>query len=668
MKESPTLELVKDCSRFVTQHFEIIRTSSPHIYHSALVLTPRKSIVRELYESQAQPFVRVVCGIPALWGSNAAAATFRFPILFAAWSSCNRFIAISLWDAVRVDILDSATLQRLQSLQFPWEIPSYSGALIFSPNSRIVTSFVLIRDYYLDTGGFVVSWDLQTGGVVSAIEWKGHRDSKVVNAHLTYSTDGKTVAVLSRHNSSTTISIYDIVSGVHTHNVNHTSRTNQGAPHVYKIWTHGGSLRFATPGLMGITIWEVGFAPAATPMEVETVSVPDNNIPTPVFKPRKQTDIAWAEFHPALCRLAFLRIGTRGTLLVWDARASKFLLQHKDTKFHTLMSFSTNGRFFACTTVESEVYLWRETPTGYTLFEKLTPGTRSSQPHFSPNDESIITFSSSTIQLWRTKSLTTATSNTLAQTLQHTNEDIALEFISDRLSAVAARRGGKTVTVLDLKSGVPQVSIDSPIKVHGLKQIENTIVVIGDESAIIWNLPGRTLTPGARMNVKDSVRAISFNNMDDSAVVAASISSDFRYIALIRHGFAGYRYRFLDVYCTSTGQNLRKETWALALWFAPGGHDIWCAANNEVNVFTITRDALDHTKTVAGIECGTWGCPWGSSYKVTNEGWTLSLDGKRLLMLPPLWQSHMVDRVWNGKLLALIHGGLPELIILELEP
>ena len=75
------VELVNDYSRVVTRHFEIINTSSSHIYHSALVLTPRESIERRLYNPQAQPFMRVVHGVPALWNSDTAAATFRFDIL-----------------------------------------------------------------------------------------------------------------------------------------------------------------------------------------------------------------------------------------------------------------------------------------------------------------------------------------------------------------------------------------------------------------------------------------------------------------------------------------------------------------------------------------------------------------------------------------------------------
>lgn len=50
MQESFALDLTNDCSRFVTQYFGIISISAPHIYHSALVLTPRKSIVQELYK------------------------------------------------------------------------------------------------------------------------------------------------------------------------------------------------------------------------------------------------------------------------------------------------------------------------------------------------------------------------------------------------------------------------------------------------------------------------------------------------------------------------------------------------------------------------------------------------------------------------------------------
>ena len=678
IQESPTLELVNECSRFVTRHFKIISTSSPHIYHSALVLTPRQSIVQKLYKSHAQPFVRVVHGMPVLWDSSAAVSTFRSKIQPAVWSPCSRLIAIGSSNTKRVDMLDSATLQRLQSFEFSREVPSRPEALAFSPDSRMLTA-VICHDIP-NTGGLVVSWDLQTGGVVSAIERKGYHDTKVGNTHITYSMNGRMVAALSRYESSTTISIYDVASGVYMHDVCHGARTSQdpalGPPHVYKIWTHGESLRFATPRPAGIAIWEVGFAPYSTPAEIESLSTPDNAVKTCFFKPKGKTDIAGTEFHPASSRLAFVCAETEGTFIlrVWDTRASKLLLHHRDIGPSHQMTFSSDGRFFACITDGSGVYLWKESTTGYTLLEKLVPDSRNPEPSLSPSGGSImiITFdSTSTIHLWHTKSFTPSTSNALAQTVHHSIQNFLLEFLPDRPLAVITRKKEKVLTVLDLESGVPQLTIDTSAEVYGFRPIKNTVVVIGDEKVICWDLPAGTFLPDASMNVGDSTQTITFGKVKDSIVVAASISFDFRYVALIRHNLAGRRHNFLDVRCTSTGRTIREEIWVCAVWFTPGERDIWCAAKNEAKVFTITPDALDYVGTIAGFEYGSWGCPWGSShgYKITDEGWILCRDGKRLLMLPPLWQSHFrEEQVWNGKFLALLHGELPEVVILELEP
>ena len=594
--------------------------------------------------------------------------TSPFTIGAAVWSPCNRFIAIKALDSARVCILDSATLQRLQSFEFKRDsTPLRSEALVFSPDSRMLTSFIR-GGSYPDTGGFVVSWDLKTGGVVSVIEWKGPRDAQVGNAHITYSTDGRMVAVLPQYESFTIISIYDVVSGVHMHDADYGTRANpaptSGVPHLYAIWTHGESIRFANPGPRGITIWEVGFGLGATPTEVETVSIPDDTVETFVFKPRNQGDIVRTQFHPSSCRLAF--IGAKGALLVWDARASNFLLKHPGVRFLRSVTFSPDGRLFTCTTPESEIYLWKESPTGYTLFGKLTPSTQYSDIRFSPNGESVITFRGATIQLWHKKSFTTTSSGS-TRPPQHPG-NFLLGFLPDRPLAVVARKEGKTVTVLNLDSGVPQLIIDTPIEVYGLRPIENAIAVVGGEKAITWNLPVEHSPPGARVNVEGSAQTINFRNMGDSTVFAASISPDLRYVAI-----AGYceEEEFLAVYSTSTGWNISGDGRAFELWFAPGGNDVWCATDNEAEVFTIAKDALDRTKSAVDIGDGSLGCPWGSSrgYKVTHDSWVLGADGKRLLMLPPLWQSQFkVDRVWNGKFLALLHDELLEPVILELEP
>jgi WD40 repeat protein len=666
IQESPTLDLANDCSRFVTRHFGVITASSSHIYHSALVLTPRESLVRKLYKLYSQPFVRVVCGLPGFWDPSTAAATSRYHITLAIWSSCNRFIAISLWQTRGVDILDSATLQRLQSLEFPQEIYAFSEALAFSPDCRMLTS---VRNTGEDSLWFVVSWDLQTGGVISVIEWRGPHDIKVGNAHIAYSANGKRVGVLSRYESSTVISIYDVVFGIHIHSVYHGVHTGPdltpGASYVYKIWTHGGSLRISTPGPTGIAIWEVGFTPGIAPAQVESVSLLDGTTRAFVFSPWEQGDNVSVEFHPASCRLAFIETGD--TLLIWDARVSKFLLRHTDPNFYCPhMTFSSDGHFFVSTHVGSEAYLWKETPAGYTLFGKFKPSGHYSIPRFSPNGGSIITFGNTMLQLWQKRNFTTIPA-TSAQSLQRDSRDFILEFLPGGSLAAVTRTKDTTVTVFDPKSGVPQLTIDTSMEVYGLKNIENNIVIIGGEKAITWNIPGGNFLPGTRMNVEDSIQTIDFGNVDNSNMMAASISHDLQYIALARHDG---RDEFLDVHNISTGQTIRGTEGAYALWFAPGESQVWCASVDGADVFTITQDSLEYTRTTP-VDDGTQGCPWGSlhGYKVTYDWWILGVGGKRLMMLPPLWQSKLKgNRIWNEKFLALVHGELPELVILELEP
>ena len=666
MQESPTLDLANDCSRFVAQHFEIISASSPHIYHSALVLTPRESIVWKIYQLYAQPFMRVVRGVPTLWDSNTAAATSRFDIGATAWSQCNRFIAIGSQRATRVDILDSTTLQRLQSLKLPRIISIHPPNLAFSPDSRMLTSLIFEHSPGLESA-LVVTWDLQTGGIVSVIPTEGE-GNEILGGNITYSMDGKMVSACLQYEISTTISFYEVISGVYMHDVDHIALVAQD---VYKIWTHGESLRFATLGPTTITIWEVGFITGATPAEVEAISIPVNIIGVSVFTPMRQSDIGGSEFHPASYRLAF--VGTGDTLLIWDARASKFVLHHPGIPY-CWMTFSSDGRFFACTADGPGLNLWKESPTGYTFLAQLTTGAILRDPRLSPNGQSIITLSHQAIQLWRTNHSTTTVP---AQTLQNIDEQLILEFLPGRPSVVTTRKGGTMVEVLDLKSGIVQLTVDTSVEVYGLRPIEDTIVVIGHDTtgcdkAIFWDLPGGDFLPGARMSVEDSTRIIWFDSTDSNDVGFASISSDFRYIALGGYGeIEGSMWNILEVHCTSTRRIIRKKVVAFALSFASGGHDILCCSSNTVNVFTVTPDALNHTKSVFDIGDGSLGfrSPWGSSrgYKVTDDGWVLGVGGERLLMLLPLWQSPILkDRVWNGDFLALLHDGLLEPVILEL--
>ena len=621
----------------------------------------------KLYESHAQPLARVVCGLPVSWDSNIAATTRPSRIKLATWSPCNKFIAISSLNSMTVDILDSMTLQKLQSLKSK----SSSGyvnpeILVFSPDSRILTSSGANGREML-----VASWDLQTGGIMGMTRRELPDMNPLIGAYITHSTDGKMVAILRQSSyKSIAISIYDTVTCKYMHDVYTTGNTI-----FCGFWTHGKYIRLAAIGLMTggpgptpITVWEIGFTPGATKTEVETLSIPESakflgsggaRLPQSIMHPRS----------PLAPRPVVLVYSTRPSdVLVWDAQNSKILLHCQDTNHFGKSTFSSDGRFFACSTAKLEVHLWKESPIGYVLHGKLTPSTGFFTPLLSPNGESIVAFGDFMVKLWHTKSLATTPSNSSIEVPHQTNNFI-LELLPDRLLAAAMRQGGSTVTLLDLKSGRPQLTINTGMEARGLGVRGETIVVIGDREVTAWELPGGSFLPNATMNVTDNTWTISLGGSRRNLLMLGLISPDFRYIAVKEVAS-----QELYIYSASTGKCLGhsfvQET---GVWFTPDSQSIgYAISGSRGRVRKITAEGtLDWSHPIVDIEQGQWGCPYRSTrgYRLTSDGWILSPSGKRLLILPPLWRSpsYVKQQMWNGQFLALLHGTLPEPVIIELE-
>ena len=546
-----------------------------------------------------------------------------------------------------MDVLDSVTLQRLQTFEPQQGICTHSG-LIFSPDSRILT-FSGYRDQEL----CVESWDLQTGGVASIVKWQEPWEIMSGHPSITYSANGQMVAVCFDYNGTVKIFVCDVASGVHMHS--HT--LNGDTPLSNNICTYGESLRFAAVGrrTRTITIWEVGFTSGATPTEIETLPAPDGY------------DNRYGSFLllPAPCRLA---IAFEGGVLVHDVRNSKHLLRYMgmNANLDIGMSFSSDGRFFMCSS-ESRIHLWKESSTGYILHETLATSIGDLSPLLSPNGGSIVAFDDRMIWLWRTKKFTAPPSSTLTRAPQCT-EDFVLDFSPDGMLAMVAMQGDNMVAFLNLKSGVPQLIIDAGMEVFGLGVIENTVVVIGFKEAITWNLPAGDHVPGARMGLEECSRIVEFNRWYPS-MTGASISPDSRHIAHIGGETS------LSICNASTGERIAKSKQlegAITPWFSPDGCDVWCVNHGggaEVWRFGGGQKVLERLGQTVDIEHPPEGYPWGSSrgYRVTNDRWVLGPDGKRLLMLPPHWQSYAVRRVWKGDFLALLHGGLSGPVILDFD-
>ena len=133
------LDTAADFLRFVTEFFEVISRSAPHIYQSALPFAPRSSVVRKLYEQYTGlPRSKVLTNIPVSWGSCAAGAGATIEVNCAVWSPvwspCGQLIAIGWVD--RVEIRNSSTLLS-RSILKP---PNSSPGMLFAPQSLAFSS------------------------------------------------------------------------------------------------------------------------------------------------------------------------------------------------------------------------------------------------------------------------------------------------------------------------------------------------------------------------------------------------------------------------------------------------------------------------------------------------------------------------------------------------
>jgi len=131
------LDTAADCLRFVTEFFEAISQSAPHIYHSTLLLAPTSSMVRELYAQYIHsPMVRVVTGMPASWDSCTACIGGASPYCID-WSPCGQFIAAASEQSI--DILGSGTLERVSTFGPPCDMSNFHPqSLTFSPGGHLL--------------------------------------------------------------------------------------------------------------------------------------------------------------------------------------------------------------------------------------------------------------------------------------------------------------------------------------------------------------------------------------------------------------------------------------------------------------------------------------------------------------------------------------------------
>ena len=476
----------------------------------------------------------------------------------AVWSSCNRFIAVI--ECKSVVILDAATLSRVdtfaitsQYLEDEHWLPS------FSPDGRCLT---LIGRCNL------ISWDLQTGGPLGAIPSGLQRVAySYPNAFSsTYSEDGKVVAAAysARNFLDRDFDTYNTC--IRTYDLFGTEAGPRCTPKgriIEPIWTHGKCVRFVTINPGSVAVSEVEFTLKNPPVEVELLPIAD-----------KITGGDHFLFLPSLSRLAFL---LRDTIQVWDAKAAKLLLKSKLPAFNfystyrPIGSFSSNGHFFAHVDVNKAARVWKESSTGYVLHQKLpfVTSLHSIQPRLSPSGESIILSPDRrAFHLWHTR-------DKVPSLPRISENDFTVAFSPDeRFAAFARWQEGNMVTVFNPQTGDLQLDVDTDMRIVCLGMTGSTLIVVGEEKIVTWNLPRGNRALNASIN--NSARTTMLHR-NQGTPERGSISPDFTRIAVLSRS---HHETYLQIYDVSTGRCL-ASTWGTHLWwvgFTWDGRGLWTAS------------------------------------------------------------------------------------------
>ena len=411
------------------------------------------------------------------------------------------------------------------------------------------------------------------------------------------------------------------------------------------------------------------------PYEVGPFPLPDEVEPFPLLDevesfPLPEVLVGGNHFLllPALSRLAFT---LRNTVQVWDMKASRLLLKSEDMRASYSppeFSFSSDGRFFAFATTAGEVRIWKESPTGYVLHQRLPSLFDSLEwTRLSPNGRSIIFPLDGTINLCHTGD------QILSPPSAPSGQHFTLTFSPDEKTAAFAQFGGNVVTILDLQSCDLRLTINTGMEVECLGVAGDIVVAINHGKIATWNLPSGGHASNA--NINDSVRTVMLDRspwLARHSLIFLSLSPDLSHIAVAGESEQGSDFG-LEIRDVPTGTCLASNTsdCLSQLWFTRDGREVWMPSrifgNKGWEIIEDNKSGAVGLKPREETLCPSEAFPWKSShgYTVTGDGWVLSPTRKRLLWLPHRWRSdEEVHRIWSGQFLGLSHR-LSEVVILE---
>ena len=468
------LDMIRDYFHFVTKFFEVIKVSAPHIYHSALELSPQSSIIRENYHLFPQGSgPRVVCGLPGSWDQP---VTINGDYETFIWSPCGQSFSarsstsIEVWDALTLEKRSNLPLTEHQTATELWDQDYHpSGTLAYSPDGHSLAGCF---------GCAIAIWDIQTGGVVEEITiWDkqigGVVDISDIPKSLVWSLDGKTIgAIFSAGAETWTAVAYHISSGKKTSMNRFLSSVE---PY---LWPHKNTLRaMVVLGHKGpqaiINILQVQPIPTNNPIESFSIDLKLYDNPTPPT----------ISFSPSAYRISAITYESSflGTLFAFDIQNSKTLLQES---YFTENCLSPDGCFLVASGVTGDIHVWKYTPEqDYSLWRKFLPwGGEYNIPQsyqFSPSSSSVLISRGNFLEV---KHLESPAANPPVGGAHHCNA-----LSPDGTYAITALEFGSTVTITNLHKNSSQF-IQTEFGIYGLVLTGNILLVEGRYELAGWRL------------------------------------------------------------------------------------------------------------------------------------------------------------------------------------